>query len=257
MRESSRTADRTNAGNLFERSSPAPASRTPARLYRGPPGGLPSTPEARSRGALASPGGPASRSVTLRNRVVCGRQEGAGGLRPLTAPEAGRTLVVMGTGRGRPPPFGSRAHAPTTTATSRRERGRSERARRARAGSATEPRAACAHRRPRRVAAEVRAGREEKPSRRGSLTPAEGLGPSSARVRPQGPHIPFVTPAAQAALCISTPAQLAPAGSAGPNSTLEQPCPPSRPCLGRGRGASPGAVEPEGWGGETGAGAAL
>lgn len=86
----------------------------------------------------------------------------------------------------RPPPSGSRAHAPTATATSRRERGRSERALRARAGSATYPGAACADRRPLRAASEVRAGLEERRPRWGGLTSAEGLEPLSALARPQG-----------------------------------------------------------------------
>lgn len=62
------------------------------------------------------------RSGTRGTQVVCEKQQGARGTPPLTAPRDVRTLVVMETGRGGPPPFGSRAHAPTATATSRRER---------------------------------------------------------------------------------------------------------------------------------------
>lgn len=105
----------------------------------------------------------------IRYLVLHGKQEGAGWAPPLTASEDERTFVAMETGRGRPPPFGSLAHAPTATATSRRERGRSERARRAHASSATESGPACAQRLSRRVAAEVRGRPEEKLSRPGSL----------------------------------------------------------------------------------------
>lgn len=136
-RETSVRESGKNAGNLgFPDPSPAP--------HRGPPGSLTFAPGAapsrcprqpRGRGLLALP---PRQPRPVREAGRCRAP------RPLTALEDRRTLVAVETRRGRPPPSGPRAHAPTTTATSRRERGRSERARRARAGSATEPGAACA-----------------------------------------------------------------------------------------------------------------
>lgn len=170
--------------------------RERARQPRGPQK-CPSRCERSSRRRL-----PAPRPGCLPRaaREFAGGGKVPGGPRPLTGPEDRRTPVALETGRGRPPPPGPLAHAPTATATSRRERGRGERARLARAASASEPGAACAPRRPRRVAAEVRAG----PGRRRSFPPGQPrarrgpgthLGPPGRGLR--GPHVPSGTPAAR------------------------------------------------------------
>ncbi|KAJ8793043.1 hypothetical protein J1605_003882 [Eschrichtius robustus] len=131
------------------------------------------------------------------------------------------TSVALDTGRGRLLPIGSRAHAPTATATSCRERGRSERARRARAGSAAQPLTACADRRPRRAAVE---------------------GPPRPHRDPPRPSrsLHLVSPTAR------------PGRSKGPNATLDQPTIPDHPLPrprvqgtpgGKGTGAGEGAPQ--------------
>lgn len=123
-----------------------------------------------------------------------------------------------------------------------------------RAGSAIEPGAACAQRRSRRVAAEVRAGREEKHSCLGSLTRAQDPGPPSVRARPQGPPRPLRDsrgPGRSLHLDSHTAGRVL-----GPESDLGPALPPwAAPC--RGSRAPPEPVELEGSGGVTEAGAAF
>lgn len=100
--------------------------------------------------------------------------------------------------------------------------------RRARAGSAAEPRAACADRRPRRAAAEVRAGPGRCSGWDGS-TRAERLGPPSVRAQPQGLPRPHRDPPRRSRSLHLVSPTARPGRSKGLNATLDQPTIPDHP----------------------------